>query len=249
MPQHLVAYETSASEAALTALTPVPDGVVAIQGNDIFVPVKMGNVAWAAAMINSAIATLRAQLISPSLRAVVPVDISPIVNGLVFGSVPPFSDYRMAPLPLVEQEPLDFTVQNGAAVMNRGLVSFTDGPIKPVPGKVYTVRFTTSITMVTATWVNGAITFGTTLPAGNYQVVGLRMWSANGVAARLFFKGSIWRPGVPMLNAEANNDLGRFRFGNNGIFDVFNNVTPPSVDALGVTDTAQVGFLDLVKTS
>lgn len=247
MPMHVVGYETSASEAALTALTPIPDGVVAIQGNDIFVPVKMGNVCGVAAMINSATATLRAQLISPSLRAIVPYDVSPITNGLVFGAFPRMNRMWATPMPLVELEPLDFQVQNGAAVMNRGFVHFCDGPVKPVSGKVVTVRFTTSITAATASWVNGAITFGTTLPAGNYQVVGGRVWSANGVYWRLFFKGSAWRPGAPMLNTEDNNGWDDFRFGNSGVWDVFNNVTPPSVDVMGVTDTAQAGYLDLIK--
>ena len=244
---HLFGYETSASEAALTAITPIPDGVVAIQTNDVLVPKGMNNLVWTAAMINSATATLRAQLVSPSLRATVPVDLSPIVNGLVFGSLPRIQHYFDSPLPLIELEPLDAFVQNGAAVMNRVFAQFADGPVKPVTGKIYTVRFTTSITELTATWQNGVLTFATTLPAGNYQVVGMRYWGANTVAARLFFKGSAWRPGVPALNAEDNNEWPRFRFGYSGVWDQFNNVTPPSIDAMGVTDTAQQGFLDLIK--
>ena len=249
MPMHLCGYETSASEAALTAITPIPDGVVAIQTNDILVPKGMGNIVCAAAMINSAAATLRAQLISPSLRAIVPVDISPIANGLVFGSICPLVNYLDTPLPLVENEPLDALIQNGAAVMNRVFIWFADGAVKPVQGKMYTVRFTASASLVTATWANSVITFGTTLPAGNYQVVGMRVWSANGCAARLFFKGSGWRPGVPMANTEANNEWPMFRMGNAGVWDQFNNVTPPSLDVMGVTDSAQTGFMDLIKTS
>ena len=244
---HVVGYETSASEAALTAITPIPDGTVQIQTNDILVPDKINNICWAAAMINSATATLRAQLTSPSLKAIFPVDISPIVNGLVFGSIPRGLRLGAGPLPLKPAEPLDVLIQNGAAVMNRAFLHFCDGPVAPVKGLILPIRFTTSITLATASWVNGAITFSTALPAGNYQVVGLRMWSANGVYARLFFKGSTWRPGAPMLNTEDNNEWPDFRFGNYGVWDQFNNVTPPSVDLMGITDTAQVGYLDLIK--
>jgi hypothetical protein len=244
---HVVGYETSGSEAALTAITPIPDGIVQIQSNDILVPDKVNNVGFVMVMINSAAATLRAQLTSPSLKAVVPLDISPINNGLVWGSLPRVMNMADAPLPMVVAEPMDLMIQNGGAVMNRGFVTFMDGPWKPITGKSYSLRFTTSITLVTASWVNGALTFGTALPAGNYQVVGMRMWSANGVYARLFFKGSFFRPGAPMLNAEDNNEWPFFRSGNSGVWDQFNNVTPPSLDIMGITDSAQVGYLDVIK--
>lgn len=247
MPMHVVGYETSGSEAALTAITPIPDGVVQIQTNDILVPNGVNNICWAAAMINSAAATLRVQITSPSLKALFPVDVSPIANGLVWGSIPRGLRLGMGPLPLVVAEPLDVLVQNGAAVMNRAFIHFCDGPVKPVGGKILPIRFTAAASTSTATWVNSAITFSTSLPAGNYQVVGMRMWSANGVYARLFFKGSFFRPGCPMVNSEDNNEWPDFRFGNYGVWDQFNNITPPSVDVMGITDTAQVGFLDLVK--
>jgi hypothetical protein len=247
MPMHLIGYETSASQAAPTAITPIPDQVVQIQGTTVLVPQGVANIVYAAAMINSAAATLRAQISSPSLLATVPIDISPINNGLVFGSLPRVVHLGTQPIPLVPAEPLSILVQNGAAVMNRAFLWLADGAVKPVSSKCYPVRFTTSISLVTASWVNGAITLATSLPAGNYQVIGMRMWSANGVAARLFFKGSFFRPGVPMGNAEDNNEWPDFRTGDYGVWDQFNNITPPSVDCMGVTDSAQVGFLDLVK--
>jgi len=243
------AYETSASEAALTSITPVPDSHLTIVGNDIRVPDGMNNICGAAALINSAVATLRAELVAPSLRATINFDISPINNGLVFGSLPRLVRNWASPLPLVVNEPLDLQIQNGAAVMNRGLVWFCDGPPKPTTGKVYTVRATTSIALVTATWVNGPLTFGQTLPAGKYQIVGMRIWSANGVCARVFPVGAFWRPGVPMVNAEDNNEWLEFRYGGLGVWGEFLNTTPPTFDMLGITDTAQVVYLDLIKSA
>lgn len=249
MPMHVVGYETSASQASPIAITPIPDGIVQIQSNDILVPNTVNNIIVAAAMINSATATLRAQLTSPSLRATVPVDLSPIVNGLVFGSLPRIIPFVGSPLPLVVAEPLDALIQNGAAVMNRVFVTFADGSPKPTSGKVYSVRFTASASLVTASWVNSSITFSTSLPAGNYQMVGSRLWSTNGVYYRYFFKGSFFRPGAPCLNVEDNNEWPLFRVGNLGVWDQFNNVTPPSVDVMGITDTAQAGYMDLIKVS
>lgn len=222
---------------------------MAISGSDFRVPVAIPNICAAAALINSAAATLRAQVQAPSLRSVLNFDISPIANGLVFGSIPRMARLWQTPLPLAALEPLDVFIQNGAAVMNRAFLWMCDGPIKPVTGKVYTVRFTASITEVTATWANGVLTFGQTLPSGHYQVVGMRVWSANGVAARLFFVGGAWRPGVIMQNTEDNNEWPDFRYGNTGVWGEFDNTTPPSIDVMGITDTAQVGFLDLIKTA
>lgn len=247
MSMHVVAYESTASNAALTDLTPVTDGLVQISGNFIYVPKGLNNICYAAAMINSAAATLRAQMVTPSLRSLVPFDVSPIVNGLVFGSLPRALRMGYAPVPLVEQEPLEFLTQNGASVVNRGWAHFCDGPVKQVTGKAFTVRFTASASLVTATWVNSSLTFASTLPAGNYQVVGARVWSANSCYARFFFKGSIWRPGMPTANSEDNNEWPDWRFGTYGIWDVFNNVTPPSIDIHGITDTAEQGYLDLIK--
>lgn len=245
---HTVAYELSGSEAALTALTPVPDPTLRVSGNDFFVPADLNSIVYAAAAINSAAATLRAQIQSPSLRSTLNYDISPLANGLVFGSTPARVNLFNNPLAVAPNEPLDVFVQNGAIVMNRAILWLADGPIKPTQGKIYTVRATLSITLATATWVNGALTFGQTLPAGHYQTVGARVWSANGVAARIFHVGAKYRPGVLMPNAEANVEWGDFRFGNCGVLGEFDNTTPPSFDVLGVTDTAEVVYLDLIKT-
>lgn len=246
---HTFGYETSASEAALTAITPIPDTQLAITGNDVRVPQGMANIAWAAAMINSATATLRAQLASPSLRAVFPFDISPIANGLVFAGPPAINRMLRNPVPLVALESLDALVQNGAAVMNRVFATFCDGPQLPVSGNIYTVRCTAAASLVTASWVNSVLTFGSVLPAGTYQQVGMRAWSANGCAARMVYVGGIWRPGVLMQTTESAVEWDTFRFGNCGVFGQFANTTPPTVDVMGITDTAQVVLLDLIKVA
>jgi hypothetical protein len=245
----MIGYELSSSLAALTAITPIPDPTLRVTGSDFLVPAGMNNIIMASAMINSAVATLRAQIQSPSLRATLNIDISPIANGLVYGTFPVCLRNWYNPFPLVVNEPLDVFVQNGAAVMNRAFLTLADGPVKPVQGKIYTVRATASASLVTASWVNGTLTFQQTLPAGHYQCVGFRSWSANQVAARIFFFGSPWRPGVLAVNAEANNEDFYVRYGNIGVFGEFDNTVPPTIDFMGITDSAETVFLDLIKTS
>ena len=249
MSFHLIGYETSASQAALTAITPIPDPTLRVTGNDFLVPAGLNNIVSAAACINSSAATLRAQIQSPSLRATLNIDISPIANGLVWGTFPRCVRNWYAPFQLVVNEPLDVFVQNGAAVMNRAFIWLADGAVKPVTGKIYTVRATASATLVTASWVNGSLTFGQTLPAGHYQVVGFRSLSANQVAARIFFVGSPWRPGVLAVNLEDNNEDFYVRYGNIGVYGEFDNTVPPTVDFMGITDTAEIVYLDLIKTA
>jgi hypothetical protein len=93
------------------------------------------------------------------------------------------------------------------------------------------------------------VTFGQTLPSGTFQCVGFRAWGANACAARIFFKGQTWRPGVLCENSEDNNEFGDFRFGGMGVLGQFTNLVPPSIDVMGITDTAQVFYLDLIKVA
>lgn len=246
----MAGYESTASNAALTAITPIPDPHVTVSGNDIRVPAALPNLLGVATMINSAAATLRSELQSPSLRAVVPFDVSPITNGLVFPSTPGFNQMFFSPVPLVANEGLDAYTQNGASVVNRTFIWLGDGAVKPTSGKIYTVRATATASLTTATWVNsGALTFASTLPAGHYQLVGLRSWSANQCAARVFFVGYTWRPGCIAATAESTIEWPIFRFGGLGVWGEFDNTTPPTVDFMGITDTAETLFVDLIKVS
>jgi hypothetical protein len=248
MAMHMVAYNQTASTAnVLTPIAAIADGTVRVVGNDVYVPKGMNNILGAGALINSATG-LRAQVQSPALRANLNYDVEPIVNALVFGSYPPFDFNPTTPIPIAENEPLEFWVLNNLSVANYGLILLGDGPVKPVTGKVYTVRATGAATLAAGTWVNTALTFSQSLPAGHYQVVGFRADGTNLVAARIFFVGSPWRPGVPAVNSVTHGDPFGFREGDCGILGEFDNTLPPTVDCLGVTDTAQTFLLDLIKT-
>lgn len=246
----MVGYESTGSNAVLSAITPIPDGTVAVITNDIRIPVALPYMSGVAAMINSALGTPRVEMVTPSLRAIFPFDVSGITNGLVFAPLATFPQLFYNPVPLVALEPMDAFVQNGAAVVNRVFVWLADGPIKPTTGKIYTIRATASATLVTASWVNsGALTFANTLPAGHYQMVGMRSESANQAAARMFFVGYQWRPGVIAMTAPAIIEWPLFRLGGLGVFGEFDNTVPPTVDFMGVTDTAETLYFDLIKTS
>lgn len=234
----------------LQAITAVNDQAVFTSGNDLRVPSQLPYVIGLAAAINDA-TLARAELQSPSLRAMVNLDIEPIIQGKVFGSLPEQLIHPDTPIPVAANESLNMFMQSNAAagVLHYGLCWLADGPQQPAKGAIYTVRATGAATLVAATWVNTAITFGQTLPAGKYQVVGLRARGTNLAAARLVFIGQAFRPGVSGVNSIGNVDPFHFRYGNMGVFGQFDTTAPPSMDCLGDTDTTQVFELDLIRVA
>jgi len=135
----------------------------------------------------------------------------------------------------------------GAQISN-ALAWLSDGPIAPVTGIMRTVRTTCAITLTAYAWSNGALTFDQTLPAGRYQIVGMRAESTGLIAARLVTPASPWRPGVIGFDAESDVEPDRFRYGRCGVFSEFDHDAPPTVDFLSVSaDTAETVHLDLIK--
>jgi hypothetical protein len=246
---HLAAWEQSVQIVnVLQPINAVQDPVITTSGADVRVPNGLANVIGLAALINDATA-VRAQLTSPSLRATMPVDLEPIIVGKVFGSLPEALIHGDSPIPVMADESLNFQCQSNAAapVLHTGLVWMSDGAVQPAKGPIFTVRATAACALTAATWINGNLTFGTVLPAGSYQVVGMRARGANLRAARLVFIGGTFRPGVAAVNALGNVDPWYFRSGGMGVFGQFDNTTPPTVDCLGDTDTTQVFEFDLIK--
>jgi len=253
MTMHLVAYGKSiTTKGTSQAITPVPDNTVTISGNHIYVPDKYNQLVYAGALTKGAQAFTTAQLQSPSLRDMFYPDISPLHLGTNFTGAQQVTDYSQTPIPLVTNEGLDFYSDGGGdgstAQYAYGLAWLADGAVQPAKGEMVTVRCTAAITLSSATWVNGVLTISQTLPVGNYDVVGMRAEGSGLVAARLAFIGqsAVTRPGVTGVASPQIIQGNQFRYGNAGVFGTFNSITPPSLDALGDTGTAQVVYLDLI---
>lgn len=249
--QHLLAFYKSVDPAgALVNITPVADQAIRSTTTGFIIPGDIANMV-AEAALSAATGPAQGQVQSPSLRQLANQDILPIVAAVKFGTNPAWQHHFQAPRPLKGNEELDFYVKatGGVAAACYGLVWLADGARQPTSGNIFTVYATGAATLAAGAWVNTALTFGSTLPAGTYNVVGFRAEGANLVAARLSFVGMGYRPGVPAVNAVGDMDptvTRNGRFGSLGVFDVNQ---PPTVDCLGVTDTAQVFALDLIKVS
>lgn len=244
-------YESLDAAGVLTNIAAMSDQSLHTDGDYIQVPKELPNLSGYACLINDSSVVPQAQIQSPSLRTLANLDVEPIVEALTFGAEPQFVNLAKVPQALTPGEDLEFLVlQNpSSAVGNYGLIWLSDGKMQPITGEVFTVRCTTSISLSAGTWVNGNITFSQTLPNGTYQVVGMRARGTNLVAARLVFKGAAWRPGVPAINSVSDRGNWHMRQGDLTVFGSFEQTNPPSVDALGVTDSSQTIFLDLIKTA
>jgi len=197
----------------------------------------------------------RVRLVSPSLLTLDRFQISPL-NTAAAASVLPntptrYADLKDNPLQLVVGEQMTMELFSGPAApqIQWGLLWLADGAIKPVTGKIYTVRATATIAATSITWTNGAIVFDDALPRGRYQIVGFRGQSATMIAARLVIPGTFWRPGcIGAVDATYVDTDNAFRYGNFGVYGEFEDTAQPTVDILcAAADAAEVFFLDLIQ--
>lgn len=131
------------------------------------------------------------------------------------------------------------------------LLWFAPGVTQAPAGRVYTLPYTFTITLVAGSWTFGTLTPAQTLPAGKYSVIGMSAVCNDAAAARLVFPGvAQYRPGVMVQAAYGNVPWGDgFRNGRFGQFGTFLWNTQPNVEVLGLVAGAESGtvYLDLVK--
>jgi hypothetical protein len=248
MTRHLAAFYQSLTSPTLATVNAVPDTQIVTLGNAIRVPLDIFNLSMVASLYEATTFT-QAQVETPSLRALAPLDVNPLNISQPLPLNNNFADFYNSPVKLVGNEnlTLSFSGTSTGGQGAYGVVEFTDGPIKPVSGNIFTIKASAAATLSAGTFVNSALTLDVVLPAGSYNVVGLRVESANGVAARLAFIGQTYRPGVLCKASPQQQDDMRYRQGNCGSYGVFDQTQTPSIDVLGDTDTAQVVYLDLIK--
>src|SRR5260221_3675567 len=183
----LVAFGQSVSASGvMTQINGVPDQSITVQVGDIRIPGFASQLVMVAVLSNDASAA-RAQLSSPSLRAMINDDIEPVIANKVFGS--PIEPYWRGsrPIPLVVNESLNLFVQNAqaAAVLHYGLVWLADGPVAPVTGNVFSIRATSTVALVARAWVDDTLGGASGVPYVQLQVVGVPAPGADLAAAGL----------------------------------------------------------------
>lgn len=125
------------------------------------------------------------------------------------------------------------------------------GGIVPVPpGKRYTIRGTSTITLVAGAWQLGTITFDQQPIVGQHAVIGMHVTCADAWFARLVFpRNQNMRPGVVTGETIAGFLQDQpFRYGRLGEWGRFDSVQLPQLEVFGHTAGAETAavILDLV---
>lgn len=213
----------------------VDDPVLFNAGNDLRVPPDLPFLIGEAASIDPT-NRVGARISSPSLRRVNNVMIAPFSVTPAFVSGDEYTMHPDAPRQLEVAESLSCEVNSDpAAPANHwGFAFLGDGPQQPVSGDMYSVACTADVVGPTlGTWTPGTIQFVEDLPVGNYDIVGMRLWHATGVAARLILTGQTPRPGVICpLNADDPDNF-HHRAGRLGVWGSFHTNFPPAIDFMG----------------
>lgn len=246
---HLVAFRESLDPgAAFTQVAAVSDAILATSGDDHRMSEGFNHLFGAGVLINDA-SLAQARLTTPSTRGRLNVYLEQLVNGLVYGNPAEVNLFPESPIQLEPDEALNLEVNSdpAAAVIHEGHVFLGDGDFRLPAGEIWTVRATTAITLSAGAWVNGALTFAEALPVGRYSLVGARVRGTNLTAARFLFRNQPHRPGMIAINAVGDLSVPLSRRGGLGVWGTFHTTAPPTVDALGVTDTSQIYLLDLMR--
>jgi len=158
-------------------------------------------------------------------------------------------------VPKIDDIALEVSNDGAGAVRGVGAIWVTDGNYN-IPGgtaqDTYTVRATGTITAVSLAWTLGNITFDQGLPAGRYAVIGMSVFGTNLVAARLQFPGGAGPNGMrPGVIAEPTSTIFQdltFRYGNAGLFGVFDSTAQPLLEIFSNgANSAQTVWLDIQR--
>ena len=193
-----------------------------------------------------------ARLNSPNLRAVGPPQLWPIDTAASPPNLPPLIRYRACGPVIPPFDPFVVEVTTAVAVAADAQAVFLFGDKVPEPDTrpSRTILANATITQVNNVWVAGQMTLPQTLPAGRYAIVGLAVFGAGLLAARLIFPTQMERPGVLAQQLFSEYDDSDYRYGQFGVIGEFTNIQLPALEVFGfAAGAAQTIYLDIVQLS
>lgn len=225
------AFYSSLDSFTLAQVNTVPDQVLNEQDNRFLLRVQF-NILSSFALGTDMIG---AQIVVPSLRPILLPRVEPIELGLTPGHLPNVMDGRTFPIVLQENENFEFQAAEAAVGPSEvyGVFNLIDGSIVPVPPqRQYVLRGTFTGTTVPNQWTPFSPDWDEELPQGKYGVIGGWVRSATGVAWRVNFEGSKFRPGGLCVAALGQHTWEGFFPGGMGLWGEFTNITMPQIDVL-----------------
>lgn len=247
MPFSLVGWSESITPAAaLTVLDALTDDHITEIGDNIHVPDNLNKIMLAYAQM-----TLldRAQIRTPSLQVQMNLELSKLVDGTEPNSPQDLDNYLPEGIQLDAGEQMQAFVQAASGTIQGLVLAWLFDSLSAVPpGKRFTVRFTAGTAAVAYTWGSRPITLSETLLAGRYAVIGAKVISTSAIGFRFIFTGQSERPGGLGIDDVDDVQHPIFRNGGLGVWGSFEHDQLPRLEMLCITtDSAFVGFLDLIK--
>jgi len=246
----LVAFQEDQDEAGVYArIAAVADQHVRATGDQIIVP-DMDNIIAGFAAVGALGDEVR--VVSPRLRRVNPLYITPVSLALFGGSPPAMMYHGDSPIPLDKSEGLEVESNANPAASEVHTVGLwlSDGKQTKIDGEIHTINATITLAQVLSSWEFSEITLPDALPVGNYTVVGARCEAAGGVLFRFVPVGALNRPGGIVAQTAGGVDPFMQRFGRLGQWFSFDTTTPPAVELLGSAAAGSATydiFLDVIK--
>lgn len=242
-------FEIIDTGGALTQIDALSDQHITFDNKDILVPEWASNIIQVAP-IGSHISGARVS--APSLRQRTELDIT--MRGLGSSSTVLTGIFERTdrPISLEAGEGLRFAVSETASAASHctGLV-WLEGERTAIPdGEIETIRATSATTTIPRQWTLCKLDLSQQLRAGRYAIVGLRVESSNGNAARLVIPGSAYRPGVLTVRSASAVLVDATTDRKLGSWGEFEHTFVPQLEILTASvDTSQVVYLDVVKIS
>jgi hypothetical protein len=245
---HLSIYSTTSAGAVTDQDAPAiaDPAVTLVNGHPIF-PVPVVTY-WGHAFGSTSLT--RVKLTTPKLRAINNVNLMPLDVAATISSRPPIVEWFHHPLALNPIDENQILVSGSAALTIANVaIAFGDGNFNVPQGDMFTVAATATITTVTSSWVTGAITLESPLPAGRYAVIGGTAFGTNAQYFNLVFPNQVWRPGALAYGTVAGINSRYFRWGNLGVWGEFETFALPqlSIQASAAAATAHTLFMDIVR--
>jgi hypothetical protein len=240
----LEVYQSSVTASALNQVTSVNSGVVPTLKSGFQCPTLHYLMGVAGVGAHSH----RFQTQAPSLRPFPYPDFMPVNVGTAIESRVKGVFMSQSPIPLNYTEEVDMYAYTGTTETTSACILFSDGPVVLAPNQsTITVHATSSTTLVVSGWTSCALTLDQALPAGVYNLVGARAYSAHA----LYFKvlpamGPLWTPGSTAVQTYDALDAPGSRYGGWGTWFSFQQNVLPSVSFYSFTaDTAEEVWCDL----
>src|SRR5262245_35173909 len=253
----MLAYQGAlGAGAADEALSRVVDGEFTSRGTTDFIFTEPYQMVLA---YYQAVTATRARLNMPTINGIGRHQLWPVEVSATIPDRPGHQDFRDYPVPLAEHEQLIVEGSNGAAGADQANCFLWVAPpswSRNLPRGIrrLTVRATAAATGVANAWSgDAALTFADNIKGGWYSCVGMQIFDAGVLGARLNFRngnvvnGRKLLPGTLGTEATANTPAPIF-MGGLGVWGRFHSFEPPTLQVLatGAGATTTEVRLDLV---